>query len=143
MTPPTVDPILLYDQLLSDLQALAALSEEQSRRGGEMKPTELQDSMNACGAIIERVREVDEKIAREVRRDDPGVAAAAAAPAAERARQLVSTIVLNFARTADRIREYREGSLANLQSMNSGVRVANAYGSAPKERAPQFVERKA
>ncbi len=139
MTQPSADPLILYGQLLSDLQALAALSEEQSRRGGEMKPTELQDSMNACGLIIDRVREVDEKIAKAgVRRGDPTVASAT-----ERARQLVSTIVLNFARTADRMRQFREGSLANLQSMASGVRVANAYGGLPQERAPQILERRA
>ncbi|MBI2840932.1 MAG: hypothetical protein HYX75_21655 [Acidobacteria bacterium] len=139
MTQSSADPMILYGQLLSDLQALASISEEQSRRGGEMKPTELQDSMNVCGAIIDRVRDVDERIAKAgVRPGDPRLATAA-----EQARQLVSTIVLNFARTADRMRQFREGSLANLQSMTSGVRVANAYGGLPQERAPQILERRA
>lgn len=113
----------LYDELLKELRALLSLSEEQSRREGDLKPTDFLHSVELCGSIIDRVRKLDDLIITTgAPTDDPRLA-----EAKDRTRRLVSAIVVNFARSIERLKGYREEILARLQDLTSGVRVAKAY----------------
>ena len=116
---------ILYRQLLSDLQEIVEISARHAQRGGDVQPARMLSEMTGCEAVVERIMETDRRIAEST--DPRAPLPLELADVRNRARQLMSTILGNFARCRELLESYKASSLSHAQSLSNGVRAVSAY----------------
>lgn len=124
MSLPSSSAVDLYAELTAALDELVAISEGQSRRAGSVLPTELIASTVGCERVLARIQELDRRLIGELggRPVPPEMEVAR-----ERARQLTTTALGNFARCHDLLEKYRATMLAQGRTLVDAQRTLSAY----------------